>query len=331
MTEIKDLAGLSEPLTKLIESVSLGLGALYKPLGTVLNAKAESYKIKKIADSKAYEIQVLKENLTDEKNELLVTSDNFEMSLKGSSIETRAVETMIHREVKKQLNMDTIINKAAEFIKENDKVSDEPVDVDWMTKFINISQDISNEEMQNLWAKILADEVAKPKTYSLRALEILKDISSDEARLFTKIVNLSFAAGTRLRFFNNKEYLSLNGLTLDDISILEELNLIASPLFYNIVPGDNIQVVDSNKVFCIENTTDREVSISFNALSRVGQELSNLIQKEDGLNNFTNISKIIKSQKQYKGYNGEGLSVYYMNILHWDGDIYTYNKTKIPL
>ena len=58
--EIKDLIGLSEPITKLIETVSLGIGGMYRPLGTMLNANAESYKIRKIADAKTYEINKLK-------------------------------------------------------------------------------------------------------------------------------------------------------------------------------------------------------------------------------------------------------------------------------
>ena len=46
--EIKDLAGLSEPLKKFIEVVSQGVGALSKP-----------YLIRKTADAKAYEIKVI--------------------------------------------------------------------------------------------------------------------------------------------------------------------------------------------------------------------------------------------------------------------------------
>ena len=31
--DIKDLAGLSQPLTKLIEVLSSGMGAIYRPIG----------------------------------------------------------------------------------------------------------------------------------------------------------------------------------------------------------------------------------------------------------------------------------------------------------
>ena len=37
-----DLKGLSEPLTKLVEVVSQGIGTLYSPFGTVRQAKADA-------------------------------------------------------------------------------------------------------------------------------------------------------------------------------------------------------------------------------------------------------------------------------------------------
>ena len=52
--EIKDLTGLSEPLKKLIEVASQGIGALSKP-----------YLIKKTADAKDYEIKVIAEAIKD--------------------------------------------------------------------------------------------------------------------------------------------------------------------------------------------------------------------------------------------------------------------------
>ena len=48
MFEAKDLIGLSQPLTKLVEVVSSGLGTLYRPR-----------EMRSVADAKAYEIKAL--------------------------------------------------------------------------------------------------------------------------------------------------------------------------------------------------------------------------------------------------------------------------------
>lgn len=52
--EITDLAGLSEPLKRLIEVISGGIGNVSKP-----------YLIKKTADAKAYEIKVISDAMAE--------------------------------------------------------------------------------------------------------------------------------------------------------------------------------------------------------------------------------------------------------------------------
>jgi hypothetical protein len=58
--EIKDLAGLSQPLTKLIEVCSSGLGKVIEP-----------HLIKKRAEAKAYELETIGKSLSNNKNLLL--------------------------------------------------------------------------------------------------------------------------------------------------------------------------------------------------------------------------------------------------------------------
>jgi len=49
MVELKDLAGLSEPLKRLIEVVAEGIGGVSRPMLTRKNADAKAYEIKRIA------------------------------------------------------------------------------------------------------------------------------------------------------------------------------------------------------------------------------------------------------------------------------------------
>lgn len=318
--EIKDLAGISQPITKLIEEVSKGIGGAYKPLGTVLQAKAEEYKIKCLTDAKLYQIKTLKEDLTDEENELVVTNENFEIKLKGNSIEERALETMIRKEVQSQINLDSIINKAIEFIEENSTVKDEPVETDWMTRFINISQDISNEEMQNLWAKILSNEVANPNSYSLRTLEVLKSLSTSEARLFTKFVDLGFKLSTSKNsstmVINNREYLNSNNISLDDLNLLKELNLINTELSYTIKSNEKMNIIYFDKGLFIENNTEKDVWFHVATFSRIGNEINSLIKKNFEIKNLINIGKHLKSN--HKNVSGS-LDIYCANGT-WEND-----------
>jgi len=92
------------------------------------------------------------------------------------------------KEERRQSNIDNIVAKAIEFAREYE-ASDDPTDPDWIIEFFNIAQDCSNENMQYLWAKLLASEVGKPSSISRRTLSIIKLLEPKEAQVFTKLCN----------------------------------------------------------------------------------------------------------------------------------------------
>ena len=51
---------------------------------------------------------------------------------------------------------------------------------------LNDIQDVSSEKFQLLWAKVLAGEVERPGSTSIRTLSILKNIDQATADLFRK-------------------------------------------------------------------------------------------------------------------------------------------------
>lgn len=61
-------------------------------------------------------------------------------------------------------------------------------DFDWFLRFFESAGNISNENMQLLWARVLAGEVVSPEGFSLRTLDILHNITSKEAELFLKLM-----------------------------------------------------------------------------------------------------------------------------------------------
>jgi len=96
-----------------------------------------------------------------------------------------------------QKNIESITQKAALNLEGEPTVSEEPVNQDWTTRFFDYAEDISNIEMQELWGKILAGEIKQPKSYSLRTLDIIRNLSEDEARVFMKFASLAInSSGT---------------------------------------------------------------------------------------------------------------------------------------
>lgn len=105
---------------------------------------------------------------------------------------------------------------------------------DWFIRFFDSVGNISDTEMQDLWAKILADEIHNQGTFSLRTLETLRNMNQEEAILFQKIAHLVLTEKNGLKFILcmsddlgndiNEEY----ELRKNEFITLEECGILSS-------------------------------------------------------------------------------------------------------
>ncbi|WP_182057873.1 DUF2806 domain-containing protein [Pantoea sp. ME81] len=201
-----DLSGLSEPGVKLIEKLSDAVGAIYKPTGIRREAKAET---------EADKIRLLAKMELDE-------------------IEKKAVNRLLKKETKRQRNIEEISMQAAKNLQENDKVND--IDEDWLTVFFNECQDISESEIQSLWAKILSEEVKNKGSISKRAIRFISSIDRAEAELITKFGKYVWDTHSKTPILYSSETNAneLYGLTFDELHQLESLGIILQNLGYSL-------------------------------------------------------------------------------------------------
>lgn len=106
-----------------------------------------------------------------------------------AEIEARTVDRLRKRKVRRQLNIESITLKAAQ-LPPPETLSEEPVNEDWTSRFFEECQDIGDEQMQQLWARLLAGEVARPGSFSPRTLTIVRDLTRTDAHLFSVLCNL---------------------------------------------------------------------------------------------------------------------------------------------
>ena len=189
---VNDILGLGKvlPIDKLIDIVSNSVGKVSKPYFDRKDVDTKAYEIEKLAEARAKEMKIIstavKENFQitggieykDEK--IAISSPKEHQVLITPSLEERTQNRINYQEAKKQLNIENVTAFAAEELRNEQPITDEPLDQDWTTRFFRIAEEVSNEEMQALWGKILAGEIKQPKTYSLRTLELLKNLSKEE-------------------------------------------------------------------------------------------------------------------------------------------------------
>lgn len=283
--EIKDITGLSEPLKKLIEVISFGIGRAAEPL-----------LIKKKADAQAYEIATIAKAIEENKyalSKIQISDGKVEVSHASApesqiqQIEERIITRLSFQEVKRQSNIDSVVNHSATYIEEEQHVTDEPVDEDWITRFFRIAEDINNEQMQALWGRVLAGEVKAPGSYSLRCLDVLKNLSKNEADIFARLGKLALTAGNKELIVNVKGLLEKQyGFNFTDFLTLEEVGLLTekSGLSYEIYQmnksNNTIFLSNSNMILVKRGKEAPPITLPVLVFTSVGQELLKLIDRQ---------------------------------------------------
>lgn len=274
MAEFNLIKFEGKPIEKLIDVVSKGIGTIYKP-------KA----IRKEAEAKAYEIEII---------ERAKTKALAEGKETDAETLARIEERFVHKEIKRQNNIDNITKIAAEQLINETEVSEEPVDEDWTTRFFSIAEDISDEEMQTLWGRILSGEIKQPKSFSLRTLELLKNLSKEEAEVFTKFSNLKIISGGTHMIYNqdNGKFLEDEfGIKFTDRLLLTELGLISSEnnlefSFFATEEVDRVNFIEygSKGIFLHRPSNTPKQAIKVLVLTKTGIELSKLVEPEININ-----------------------------------------------
>ena len=137
---------------------------------------------------------------------------------------------MTYTEYYKAGNFLSIAQKAdEEYSKMPHEDSTATYDFDWFMRFYEAVGNVSDEEMQRVWAKLLAEEVNRPGSFSLETLDVVRNLSKQDAELFTKICKhciQSSNQGLYLPRYDN--YLEKCGITYSEILRLDEIGLVNS-------------------------------------------------------------------------------------------------------
>jgi hypothetical protein len=114
---------------------------------------------------------------------------------------------------------------AAEVDLENDRQypPSRKVDEDWLFRWRDYAGAVSVEELQTLWGRLLAGEIKAPGTFSLRTLEFLRNLSSDEATAVAKLSPFVIADFV----LRDDTALKAGGITFGYLLAMQQINVIA--------------------------------------------------------------------------------------------------------
>ena len=214
-------------------------------------------------------------------------------------------------ETQKASNLQAVLNIALN-VTINEQTNDN-LDPDWFFAFSTMAEEIYSPPMQELWGKIFAVEVARPGSFSLRTLQLLKTLTHRDAQVFNKAVNVASRRNNDavprilVGYHKRKGLLSLLrrpvpeqinlanvGLSYPDLLSLQEMKLIYTSEIESAEYDEGQQVTWRcvNENISLTSKTSG-VALVYYKFTSVGSELYKLVTKSPNEVYLTSIKSVL--------------------------------------
>ena len=213
----------------------------------------------------------------------------------------RALERLSVKEISRQENLEQIAHKAADeaaqFPEEEREADKPPIDPDWMARFVNKAQDVSNEDMQQLWARIVAGEVHTPGKFSLRTLDKLSNITKEEAHIFNKLCEISTELGAVLKYSIESQFDDI-GIKYNDLMLLRASGLLYDSDTIELVggPGKFVQANGNVRIVISSDNNDNTFMLKTLLMTPEGVELKNITNSSPNIEYYIKLGEHLTSQ-----------------------------------
>ena len=197
------LAALTQPATLLVEKVSNAIGRHFDPSQAIRMAEAEA------------------------KADRIRTVSQVETEIEVAELRQRAAERFIQEQMRMQSNMEMITARAIPHL--SDDAEPDKIDDDWVANFFDKSRLVSDDRMQELWAKVLAGEGNHPGRFSRKTVNLIADLGAKEAELFQALCRFTWVINRTIEALIFDEQLDIYnqvGIKYDSIRQLEALGLV---------------------------------------------------------------------------------------------------------
>ena len=310
-----DMGALVPGISKLADYAASGIGSVAGPMlaswkarreaqARLVAAQGEADAQRILAEGQATTMQIIA-NAQANARATLVSPDS---TVQGQiDFGTTVAQRIQFQEEKRQSNIGAVVSLAAAEL-EGKEVEDQEPDHDWTARFFNDIQDVSTEEAQLLYAKVLAGQVERPGSISIRTLSILRNLDQATAGLFRNFCSLCVSISlngsefidarvSHLDNYGDGNFLRQYGLEYGKLNILNEHGLIASEYnsWYDIRSSIGFALPEAQgllhvplcfqgKYWILTATSagvqGGEFRLHGVALTKSGQELSRLVEVE---------------------------------------------------
>ncbi len=200
---------------------------------------------------------------------------------------------------KRLANSSSVVMSAAEELGDKEIPDHEP-DPDWTARFFDCVQDVSSEDMQRIWARILAGEVESPGRTSLRTLDALRNMTKRDAEIFRDICDFVFDG--HFVFYEEKYVHRYDSLKCDNLLHLQDCGLInTGPFLKKTLQWSDekeIGLAYQSRALMMKGTPSAKevLELPVVLLTTAGQELFRTVQYTLHIGYLQSFAKFLKSK-----------------------------------
>jgi hypothetical protein len=188
----------------------------------------------------------------------------------------RAAHSLLAKELRHQTNREEIARKTIEYLEDDPPTQTVKPDDDWLNVFERYAEDASSERLQDIWGRIFAGELRRPKAFSLRTLRFVAELDESVVALFEKwsprVINADFIA-----------FPAQQGPEFSELLLLQDCGLISGTtgLIHKTFSTDNVangklvawQFLFKKHLLMVEACAPLNLSFQNVLLTTVGSEI----------------------------------------------------------
>ncbi len=252
-----DLGQLAKPINTLVERSSDAVGGLFKPWQTRRMARAD-------ADAA----------LVRAETEIQITD-----------LHKQAFWRFLEEEAAKQTNMENILLKAIPSV-DQENARPEDIERDWFTNYFDKCRIVSDEEMQELWARILGGQANSPGSFSKRTVNLMADLEKSDAELFHTLCGFGWQLSSEttcpLIFDSQADIYRQHGINFGSLGHLESLGLIRFNSLTGFIVSEQLKALtvgyfEEIVQLTLQKDSNNQINVGEVLLTHAGFEIARII------------------------------------------------------
>lgn len=210
----------------------------------------------------------------------------------------RAMVRFWGAEAERQHNLESIAAQAVEEIAKHspDEKECDEISEDWRRKFTSFAGDVSEPEMQSVWARVLAGEFTRPGSFSYRTLRTISEMQTEIAQIFAEIAQYKF--GPDALFVNPEEWSAGVNYSkmkkLLDWDLIVEMPATSTRSFSKDERGRYFFWGVKNAMMIFKPDAPDVTKLPITLLSQAGREISSLLDENHERSTLNSMAEFLR-------------------------------------